>query len=221
MSTRKKTGEKYPPKTVHMLLCGIQRYMREQKEVAFNIFSMDDPAFKQLMTTCDSLYRELREEGVGAGSAPTQTLADAEIEKLWTSGVLSVDSPQGLLNAVFFYNRRNFLLRGGAEHRKLKLSQVKKNTSPEGRERYTYSEHVSKNRRGGVGQLDLSHKVVHQFRDDSLGERCHVFILDKYYSKLPACVRRSKTSYICVLWQRFLKIPLHHGSRQFRLAKTR
>ena len=97
-----------------------------------------------------------------------------------------MDSPQGLLNAVFFLNGRNFLLRDGSEHRELKLSQVKKNRSPKGRERYTYTELVSKNRRGGVGQLDLSHKVVYQFQDDSLGERCHVFILDKYYSKLPA-----------------------------------
>ena len=180
----------------HMLLCGIQRYIREQKEVAFNIFSTDDPAFKQLMTTCDSLFRELREEGVGASSAPTQTLTDAEIEKLWMSGVLSVNSPQGLLNAVFFYNGRNFLLRGGAEHRELKLSQVKKNTSPEGRERYTYTEHASKNCRGGVGQLEISHKVVHQFQDDSMGERCHVVILDKYFSKLPACASEQNIFYM-------------------------
>ena len=138
--------------------------MREQKEVAFNLFSIEDLAFKQLMMTYDSLYRELREGGVGASSTHTQTLTDLEIEKLWTSGVLSVESPQGLLNAVFFLNRRNFLLQGGSEHRELKLSQIKKNTSPEGRERYTYTEHISKNHRGGIGQLELSHKVVHQFR---------------------------------------------------------
>ena len=124
---------------------------------------------------------------MGASSAPTETLTDTEIAKLWTSGVLSVDNPQGLLNAVFFLNGRNFLLRGGTDHRELKLAQVKKNTAPQGSERYTYTEHVSKNRRGGVGQLDLSHKVVHQFADSSLGERCHVFVLDKYYRKLPAC----------------------------------
>ena len=32
ISTRKKTGERYPPKTIHMLLCGLQRYMKEKKE---------------------------------------------------------------------------------------------------------------------------------------------------------------------------------------------
>ena len=52
--------------------------MKEKKEVAFNIFSADNPAFKQLMTTCDNLYRELRKEGVRASSAPTETLIDAQ-----------------------------------------------------------------------------------------------------------------------------------------------
>ena len=144
-----------PPPTLHLLLCGLHRHRKEKKEVPFDIFSPEYPAFKQLMTTCDSLYRELREEGVGATSTPTLTLPDAEIDQLWPSGVLSLSSPQGLLNAVFFYNGRNFLLRGGTEHRELKLSQVKNSTSPEGRVCYTYTENVSKNQRGGVGQPDL------------------------------------------------------------------
>ena len=144
LSTRKKSGEKYPPKTIQMLLCGLQRYMKEKKESPFNIFSTEIAAFKQLMTTLDSLYRELREEGVGATSQPTQLVTDDDIDRLWSSNVLSLDTPQGLLNAVFFYNGNNFLLRGGIEHRELKLSQVKKNTSPEGRLRYTYTEIVQR-----------------------------------------------------------------------------
>ena len=101
------------------------------------------------------------------------------IEKLWSSGVLNAHTPRGLLNAVFFYNGLNFLLRGGSEHHALKISQLSKNTSPEGRVHYTYTENTSKNRSGGVGQLDISHKVVHQFAHPELGECCHVFLLDK------------------------------------------
>ena len=61
--------------------------------------------------------------------------------------------------------------------------------SPEGRVRYTYTENASKNRSGGVAQLDVSHKVVHQFTHPELGERCHVFILDKYLAKIPDSVK--------------------------------
>jgi hypothetical protein len=72
---------------------------------------------------------------------------------------------------------------GGSEHRALKLSQLSKNTSPEGSVRYTYTENSSKNRSGGVKQLQISHKVVHQFAHLELGERCHVFLLDRYCLK--------------------------------------
>ena len=47
----------------------------------------------------------------------------------------------------FFLNGKTFCLRGGEEHRNLKLSQVKRHTDPD---RYVYTENSSKNRAGGV-----------------------------------------------------------------------
>ena len=47
-----------------------------------------------------------------------------EEKQLWASGVLSTDTPLGLLNAVFYYNGLNLALRGGDEHKGLKLSQM-------------------------------------------------------------------------------------------------
>ena len=38
VSIRKNSGEKYPPKTIYLLLCGLQRYVREHKPRAFDIF---------------------------------------------------------------------------------------------------------------------------------------------------------------------------------------
>lgn len=107
--------------------------------------------------------------------------------KLWSEGVLRTNTPQGLLNCVFFYNGENFCLRGGQEHRDLKLSQLHRNeVTIEGRllVRYTYTEHGSKNRQKGLKQLHLENKVVHQYETPECGERCHVSLLDKYISKL-------------------------------------
>jgi hypothetical protein len=39
------------------------------------------------MTTCDSYYRELREQGIGAAAKSTEVLTDDETEQLWASGV--------------------------------------------------------------------------------------------------------------------------------------
>jgi len=38
-----------------------------------------------------------------------------EENQFWESGVISLENPAGLLCAVFFYNGKNFCLRGGKE----------------------------------------------------------------------------------------------------------
>ena len=72
LGTQKTSGEKYPLRTLHMLLSGLQQYMREQKELPFHIFSQDLPPFQKLADTCDSYYREFREQGIGADTKETE-----------------------------------------------------------------------------------------------------------------------------------------------------
>lgn len=83
----------------------------------------------------------------------------------------------------FFYNGKNFCLRGGQEHREMKLSQLEKLTDPE---RYLYRENSSKNRQGGLKDMRLEHKSVTIVADPNAGTRCHVYLLNEYISKLPS-----------------------------------
>ena len=98
-----------------------------------------------------------------------------------------------LLFAVFYYNGLNFVLWGGEEHRQLKISQLKFCTVPDPDtpqkviECVEYTEHGSKNRPGDSYQLNLDNKVVVQCAQPDLGERCHVFLLWLYLSKLSEC----------------------------------
>ena len=48
--------------------------------------------------------------------------------KLWTSGVLNLTTLISLLRAVFFYNGKNFSLRGEQEQHNFKFSQIHKET---------------------------------------------------------------------------------------------
>ena len=93
-----------------------------------------------------------------------------------------------MLRAVFFYNGKNFCLRGGQEHRNLKFSQITRDVVPvngQPRVSYVYKENGSKNRSGGLKQLRLDNKIVRQFESVDAGDRCHVTILDTYYLKVP------------------------------------
>jgi len=56
VSTRKTNSDKYPPKTVYLLLCRLQRYMREKKQHPFNLFDKEHVDFKLLVTVCDNYF---------------------------------------------------------------------------------------------------------------------------------------------------------------------
>ena len=91
---------------------------------------------------------------------------------------------QDTFNAVFYLNRVNFVLRGGDEHWKLKLSQFvfRDTLDPDNPGEVIwcveYTKHGSKNRHGGRLQLNQENKVVTQFARPQLGDRCHVFLLE-------------------------------------------
>ena len=47
------------------------------------------------------------------------------------------------------------------------------------------TENSSKNRSGGFAQLRISNKIAPIYASREVGNRCHVHVLDVYYSKLP------------------------------------
>ena len=68
----------------------------------------------------------MHQKGVGTDIHHTEVLTNDDECKLWESGVLNVDAPTGRFDCMFFYNRKNFCLRGGEEHRNLKLPKFKR-----------------------------------------------------------------------------------------------
>ena len=101
---------------------------------------------------------------------------------MWTTGALGVHSPTSLQNAVFYYNGKNFALRGIGEQYRPKVSQLVREYNPG---RYVYTENRSKNRSGGIGDFNVLSKIVPVYSNPAAGVRCHVFLLDVYIRKLP------------------------------------
>ena len=81
-----------------------------------------------------------------------------------------------------FFTMESVFASGGQEHHDLQLSQLKRLYCPD---RYVYYENTSKNRKGGLSELQLEHKSVPSYANPDAGVRCHVFLLDLYISKLP------------------------------------
>ena len=106
-------------------LAGLQQHIRKLNP-SEEMSILHDVVFKPLKNVCDSVFKHLHAKVIGTKTKVTEVITQKEEDTLWESGVINLDTPIGLLYAVFFYNGKNFCLRGGAEHRNLKLSQVKR-----------------------------------------------------------------------------------------------
>ena len=193
VETKKSNGESYPPKTLYQLLTGLLRHSRSRNSLTPNFLDKANPAFKSFHHVLDNTFKSLRQEGVGSGTKHAEIITKEEEQKLWESGVMGIGDPKSLLRAIFYYNGKNFCLRGGQEHRQLKLSQFVRLHTP--CDHYIYTENSSKNRSGGFAQLHLENKVVPIFHNPDADNRCHVKLLDLYISKLPNEVTRSDYFY--------------------------
>ena len=98
------------------------------------------------------------------------------------------------MRAVFYLNGVNLCLRGGSEHRNLKLSQFQRLGNPD---RYLYVENGSKNHSGSMSERSIQNKRVPIYSTfKTVGERCHVHILDLYISKMPEKAQQNDWFYL-------------------------
>ena len=62
---RKSDGSEYTPRSIYLLLAGLQRSIRKtHPKEEINIFS--DHEFKSLKKVCDSVFKKLHSKGIGA-----------------------------------------------------------------------------------------------------------------------------------------------------------
>ena len=89
---RKSNGSEYTPRSIYLLLAGLQRSIRRSDlKEEINIFS--DHEFKPLKKVCDSVFKKLHSKGVGATTKSAALLSSEEEKKLWDTGVLSLATP--------------------------------------------------------------------------------------------------------------------------------
>ena len=120
LEARREDSTPYPPKTVYQLLSGLLQHSRAVQSNPVNFLDRGDTRFKALHNTCDSEFRSLHEDGIGA-IRKNANISKEDEDKLWSSGVLSTKTPDGLQKAVFFYLGKVCCLRG-EEQCNLKLT---------------------------------------------------------------------------------------------------
>ena len=207
IEARKKDGSRYPFKTIDLLLAGLRRHMNETDPSLPNFFDEKDPNFSGLRGARDTVSRQLRQDGIGTAVKHADVLSYEEEALLWNKGLLGTDSPRALFNAVFFMNGKVLCLRGGREHKALKMAQFSFGHEG-GRELVVYAEHGSKNRSGSYKDKS-ENKIVKHFADPSLNERCYVSLLKTYFEKLSPEVKDIENADF--YWKPKGSLPLEAG----------
>ena len=129
-------------------------------------------------------------------------------------GLLSVSTPQVLLDTMLFLSGLHFALRSGEEHRSLKLSQFELVSAADGCKSLIYTENYSKNNQGGLQHRKATPKTVTCYPIEKISERCLVRLYQVYLSHCPTGV---ESFYLTPLQKlksdhRYSKVPVGHNT---------
>ena len=188
---RNKQGELYPGTTLREIVLCIQMYF---SKLGFEYRFLYDPLFSQIKNTLDTTMKEIAGEGIGLNKKQAEIITTDEENMLWERGVLGDNNPQQLLRTVFYLNGVHFALRGGVEHRNLRVgdfSQFKILSDSNNIEFLQYTEDKSKTNQGGLPHLKVKPKVVRAYPNTNRPERCIVRLHKKYIALCPPCDNNS------------------------------
>ena len=97
-------------------------------------------------------------------------------------GILVTSDPQTLLRTIFWLIRVNFGLRGGQEHRNLKLSNFTFKQDSDGRDYILYTECISKAYTGGLKHMHVQPHSTRAYAIPIDQTQCIFTIMRKYIS---------------------------------------
>ena len=144
--TNRTGGTDYPGDTLHEIIICLQMYIDTiHTDRGYKLLS--DSRFSQIKNTVDHEMRSRARRGLVCDKRQPLVITTDEEDILWNTHVLGDDNPNKLVATLFYFIGLNFALRGGQEHRDLRVginSQLKVMTSNSGRRYLQYTEDVSK-----------------------------------------------------------------------------
>ncbi|KXJ05048.1 hypothetical protein AC249_AIPGENE2047, partial [Exaiptasia diaphana] len=115
---RKVDGTKYPHSSLHGIISAIQHFLKT-KGRPVKLFN--DEKFSYLRDALDTAMKDSASSGLGIKKKQAQVITLDEEDELWSKNVLGDDNHQQLLDTLLYLFGLHFALRGGMEHRRLRL----------------------------------------------------------------------------------------------------
>lgn len=168
MEIKRKDGAEYPPNTLHQLVCGLQRYLKNDCGKVYVNLMKEGGQFNDFRKSLDTKMKELHAVGIGCKKSSSDPVTMTDEITLWETGVFTVDKAVGLSNAVFYYNGKLFGFRGFQEHVSCQASQFEILFDQERQLRYIqFTPGQRKKSQGGLkGRKYIQEPVKHYEQPD-------------------------------------------------------
>ncbi|XP_053399248.1 uncharacterized protein LOC123560554 [Mercenaria mercenaria] len=185
MEIKRQDGADHPPNTLHQLVCGLQRYLRNVCGKLYINFIKEGTQFNDFRKSLDTRMKELYAAGVGIKRSSSDPVTMSDEIRMWEIGVFNSSSATGLSNAVFYYNGKLFGFRGFQEHINCQATQFEILEDKEQNLRYIlFTPGQRKNSQGGLkGRKFVQEPVRHYEQPD----RQHnlVELYERYLALIP------------------------------------
>jgi integrase len=183
LAVRKKNGEEYEPTTLRGFISSVERYLKKHRYCESVVTGQ---SFSRTRETLRSKQKQLKRDGKGNKPFEAASLTQEELEMLYSSGAFGCNSPQALINTLWYNNCLHFGLRGGKEQRDLKWGDVLLKKDTEGKEYLEYNTERQTKTRTGENAMNRRSVKPRMYENLSAGpERNPVFLYKLYKAKRP------------------------------------
>ncbi|KAK6188604.1 hypothetical protein SNE40_004747 [Patella caerulea] len=174
---RRKDGTNYPPNTLVQIVSGLQRYIKNDcNRNNVHILRDDDEKFSTFRKILDSEMKRLTSLGFGTKVKSCEPVLP---------GVFSMNTAEGLSNAIFFYNGKAFAFRGMEQHKCVEDEQFEILTDQKNKRKFIrFTPRIQKNSQGGLKRKNVTITPIEHYEQPD-NERCLVKMYDYYLSLIP------------------------------------
>ncbi|XP_067030910.1 uncharacterized protein KIAA1958-like [Acropora muricata] len=183
ISVRKQDGSDYEPSSLRCMVARIGRYL---KKVSYGFSVFNSIEFAGTREVLRTKQKALKSSGKGNKPNASRSLTDSEVDELYRKGQLGSETPEAMLNTLWFNNCTHFGMRGAKEHRDLCWGdiQLKEDISAgEAIQFLEYTERQTKTRTGENRRNILP--VKPRMYENKNKERCPVQLYKAFAQRRP------------------------------------
>ena len=177
---KNKHGEDYEPDSLKVMLTALDRHFKDK---GYKLSIIRDREFSSSKQVLEGKAQQLRKAGLGKRPNKARQVSAEEEKTLWKTGKFCQQSPEALIQTMWWLLTQHFGLRGRQEHHGMRLDDFRILEGP------------TKTRQAGLNAKSRSFQPKMFLTG---GERCPVALFREFIRRRPSTVQQSGPFYLAI-----------------------